>query len=316
MKYQLDTHLVQTDLWGKFKTSMGNTAVKVGNIQLTKHKIPATGKYVGYAPRVNFLTQKFNFKELKATAIEEDIAFIRFDVPNVLKYDTSYDQLPRMLMNVEDECRIAPRSTFATYNVLLDISKPEEELIKNFSSKTRYNTKLAAKKGVKVRIENSEDGFENFFKLLSETAKRQKFSIHSKKYYKNAYEIFSAEGLANILIAYYENEPLVAWMLFNYQNTMYYPYGGSSTKHRNLMASNLMAWEAIKLAKKKNTTVFDMWGATNDKDSPWWGFTRFKLGYGGDLVEYMPSRDFVVSKSIYYPFNFAYNTFWKLKKLR
>jgi len=315
MNYNLDTHLVQTDLWGEFKTSMGNTAIKIGNIQLTKHKIPGIKKYVGYAPRVNFLTQKFNFKELKAVAIDEDIAFIRFDVPNVLKYDKNSEKLPRVLLEVEEECKLAPRSTFATHNVLLDISKPEEELIKNFSSKTRYNTKLASRKGVNVRLENTNSGFEQFYQLLSETAKRQNFLIHSKKYYKNAYEIFSNAGKANILIAYYQDKPLVAWMLFNNEHTIYYPYGGSSNEHRNLMASNLIAWEAIKLGKKLGTSVFDMWGATSNKDSAWWGFTRFKLGYGGDLVEYMPSYDFVINSSVYHTFNLAYNTFWKIRKM-
>ena len=313
MDRKLETHLVQSPEWGEFKSKMGTPGVSVGDIQFTKHPLPVLPFYVGYAPRVNFFTQKFSWVELKAIAKQEKCAFIRFDVPNVLKSDAK--KASNIILEIKDKCRKSPRSTFAKWNVVLDLDKPDDELIAAFSSKSRYNSKLAAKKGVIVKVANDEKGLSDFIKLLRETAKRQKFLMHSDDYYVNAYNIFRSLGRANILTAYYKDQPLASWMLFNQGETLYYPYGGSSTENRNLMASNLLAWEAIRLGKRLGCKTFDMWGATNDKNDPWWGFTNFKLGYGGELIEYMNSYDFVINKPLYFAFNLAYNSFWKFRNL-
>ncbi len=308
----LDEHILQSDEWGDFKTSFGTPAYRIGNIQLTKHKIPLTPFYVGYAPRVNFEKQKFSWKELKEIAKSEKIAFIRFDVPNMAVDETSKGIGAKIFKELKQNCRKSPRSTFAKWNVILDISKSEQEIIDSFSQKTRYNIKLASKKGVYSQIENNANGFKVFYTLLKVTAKRHKFLIHPESYYKKIFDMFSPHSMVNIINTYYEGTPLASWMLLNFRKTMYYPYGASSELHKNLMASNLIAWEAIKLAKSLGCEIFDMWGATNDRNNPWWGFTRFKLGYGGELIQYIDSYDFVINKPVYYVFNFAYNTFWKI----
>ncbi len=216
------------------------------------------------------------------------------------------------MKDVKSHCKISARSTFAHWNVLLDISKTEEELIGSFSQKTRYNIRLASRKGAVVKEESNKKGFETFYKLLQETSKRQKYFIHPKKYYQDLFDTYSKKDMAHILVCRYKGEPLAAWMLFNYQKTLYYPYGGSSYEHRNVMGSNLIAWEAIRLGKALGCELFDMWGATNDKNDPWWGFTRFKIGYGGELVHYIDSYDFVINKPINYIFNLSYNIYWKV----
>jgi len=309
----LKNHIVQSAEWGVFKRQIGTPVVKVGDIQFTKHKIPLTPYYVGYAPKVNFLEQKFSWIELKKIAKSEMCAFIRFDVPNVLldKADDSFIQ--RLILELKSHCKKSPRRTFTKWNVLLDISASEEILQSKMSQKSRYNSRLASKRGVEVKLENTEKGLKIFQELHAETAKRQGFLPHSKEYYAKAFSTLLENKMANILVAYFENEPVASWMLFNYDDTLYYPFGGSSNDNRNLMASNLMAWEAIKLGKKLGCTSFDMWGATNDKAHSYWGFTKFKLGYGGDLVEYIDSYDFVVNFPIYFLFNTLYGCFWKLR---
>jgi len=108
--------------------------------------------------------------------------------------------------------------------------------------------------------------------------------------------------MARLLIATYNNKPLTAWMLLNFKDTLYYPYGGSSKLHPEVMANNLIAWEAIKLGKKLDCKNFDMWGALDPNAStknPWFGFHRFKMGYGGKLVEYIGTYDLVFNWPIY-----------------
>lgn len=311
----LDIHIVQTPPWGEFKTKMGTPNVRVGDLQFTKHKIPGLPYFVGYAPRANFYKQKFSFRELKEVAKHENCIVIRFDVPNVVEEDTKSKQYMSLMGDLKKYCVKSPKSTFAKYNVLLNLNQPEEKLMENLHPKTRYNIKLSAKHGVKVDKDNSTAGFETFYKLHKDTAKRQGFLPHSEKYYKVAFETLKSYNMANILIAHHNNTPLAAWMLFNDTQTLYYPYGGSAIEGRNLMPSNLLCWEAIKLGLQLKCKLFDMWGAANDPDDPYWGFTKFKLGYGGELVKYIESYDLIVNAPIYNLFNFSYGLFWKIVKL-
>ena len=111
--------------------------------------------------------------------------------------------------------------------------------------------------------------------------------------------------MARVLIGSYKKTPLTAWMLVNFKDTFYYPYGGSSNLHRDVMSNNLVAWEAIKLGKKLNLKHFDMWGALGPKASPndpWMGFHRFKQGYGGRLVRYIGTYDIVFNDPLYWAF--------------
>lgn len=116
--------------------------------------------------------------------------------------------------------------------------------------------------------------------------------------------------MARLLIAYYKlpttnYQPLTAWMLLSFKDTLYYPYGGSSKSHPEVMANNLTAWEAIKLGKKLGLKKFDMWGALGpdaDPKDPWYGFHKFKMGYGGKLVQYLGSFDLVLNWPAYLVF--------------
>src|SRR3990167_1385134 len=96
-----DIHIVQSPEWGEFKAQMGTPPVRVGEIQFTKHPIPFTPFYIGYAPKVNFLTQKFNWSELKAVAKAERCIFIRFDVPNVLKPTSENIQIEKLIADLK-----------------------------------------------------------------------------------------------------------------------------------------------------------------------------------------------------------------------
>lgn len=305
----IKTHIVQSPQWGEVKTKLGTPAIRVGEIQYTKHKIPHTSFYYGYAPKVN--PAKIDFKALKKSAEENNCIVINFDCPNVTKDNPEASKLDETL---KKSCNKSPKQTFSKFNVLLDISKSELELLSSFHHKTRYNIKQAEKAGVTVREGKAED-IKIFNELQNITAKRQKFYIHPDKYYETAWEILRNAGIAKMLIAEYEGKPLSCWMLFIYEGVLYYPYGASSNEHQNLFPNNLIAWEAIKLGQKMGCKTFDMWGAAKnpeDKADPWHGFTRFKLGYGGRHVEYIDSYDLVLNPAAYNVFNLANNLRWTL----
>ena len=182
--------------------------------------------------------------------------------------------------------------------------------MKSFSSKTRYNIRLAQKHGVKVEINNSDKAFEKYLELTDETNKRQGFYSHSHKYHRLMWKHLKGK-VANILVAKYNNEIISTWVLFNSDKFLYYPYGASTDKYKEVMANNLMMWEAIRFGKSKKLKTFDLWGREEGK-----GFTRFKEGYNPEVVEFIGSWDLIINKPLYYLYRFAEKIRWVLLRLK
>lgn len=301
-------HVVQSKEWGEFKTKMGTPAVSVNGVQFTLHKIPLTPYFVGYCPKI--IPDNIDWPKLFESGKEHNCTHIKIDVPNT---DKSYKP------EVSGFKLIPATPTFAENTYLLDLTKSEEALLKAMHHKTRYNIKLAQRKGVKVEERKNSEAVSIFIKLQKETAQIQKFFIHPDNYYKTLWQMFSPKGLAHILVAKYRNEPLVSYFLLRYRETLYYTYGGSSSKYKNFMASNLIMWESIRLGKNLGCKIFDMWGALgenpNPKD-PWYGFHRFKQGYGGNLVSFPGTWDLVIRPLPYNVFKIADKIRWLFLRLK
>lgn len=308
-------HIVQSPEWEKFKKSYGTEAVRVGEVMYTKHRIPFTNNYYAYCPKVDPFS--IDFKEIKSSLKKNSCIAINFDVPNVLEDSRNSEQAVQVFE--KSGCILSPKTTFTSYNLLLDLTPSKDDLLMNMHSKQRYNVRYAKKNDVVVKNEEGEQSFEIFYNLAIKTAERQGFYMHPKDYYLGLWQILSKEKIAYILNAYYKDEPLASWMFFIYDDVIYYPYGGSSLKHRNLQASTLVGWEGILLGKKKGCETMDLWGACEDptdRDDPEWGFTRFKQKYGAKHVKYIPSFDLVINPAMYEAFNVANKTRWSLLKLK
>ena len=293
-------HLVQTEIWNKFKTNYGTKIEKFEDIYILVKKIPFLSLKMGYSPKVNFNVQKVNFENLKKFAKQNNFAFIRFDVPNVL---TLQKESTENLL--QKHCKKAPRNTFTKKNIYLNLNLEEAELMAKMHQKKRYNIKQAKRRGVVVKIRQTPQAFENFWQLHVLTANNQGFLIHPKDYFKLVYKTF--EKNVFFVQGYVKNEIASCWMIIFEGKTIYYIYGGSNPKFNNYYPNDLVGFEAIKLGKKLGAAVFDMWGAEEGK-----GFTDFKLKYGAELVEYIDSYDLVINRVGYYWFNFIYESFWKL----
>ena len=157
--------------------------------------------------------------------------------------------------------------------------------------KTRYNTRLAEKKGVTVR---AWDDIEAFHKMMLVTGGRDGFGIHSLEYYKRAYELLQPKGLGEILVAEYEGKPLAALFVARNGHRAYYLYGASTDEERNRMPTYLLQWEAMKWAKARGCEEYDLWGVPDEDEvnsrsqvkvrhDGLWGVYRFKRGFGGEL---------------------------------
>lgn len=301
---------MQSWQWGDFRKKMGQTILRYGlyrdttlkgAFQISLHPIPFTRCFVGYLPKGPFPDQKLA-EVLKRIGKKYSLAFIKIE-PNVILSETQ-DM-------VDSNFRPSPKSLFSKHNFIIDLTKSEKELLKAMHPKTRYNIQVAKKHRVKVEQRVDDKAFEVYLKLYFETTKRQLFFGHNEAYHREFWKLFKNAGMARMLVAFYkppptfEKTPLATWMLVNFKDTLYYVYGGSSAEHRQVMANNLLAWEAVKFGKKLGLAKFDMWGAlgpdANPKD-PWFGFHRFKAGYGGKLVEYVGTYDLVFNWPLYWIF--------------
>jgi lipid II:glycine glycyltransferase (peptidoglycan interpeptide bridge formation enzyme) len=311
-------HPLQSRLWGEFRKKTGIKVVDVDDLLITIHPIPHSNYTIGYLPKGPDITKKM-LDEIYYAGKKENCIFVQIE-PNVEKGNTKYNF---------KHLYYSAHPLFTNFTFILDLTKSEEELLKNMHPKTRYNIKLAQKKGVKIAEDNSDKGFNEYLKLTKETTTRQGFFAHSMNYHKLMWETLrpknnqqstkNEELTAHLLTATFNGEVLVTWILFVLNDTLYYPYGASSSKFREVMASNLMMWETIKFGKKMGLKKLDMWGALGpdpDKNDPWYGFHKFKEGYGARHVEFVGSFDFVINKRLYNLYKIANKIRWILLRLK
>ncbi len=305
------SHPLQAYEWGEFRQATGVKVVREGGMQITIHKIPHTPWNVGYLPKGPMPTKE-QVKVLGKVAKENNCIFIKVE-PKVEAQDSQKE-----LLDFRKWGFVAGRPLFTKYNFVLDVTPSEEQLLASFKQKTRYNIKVAEKRGVMVEIDNSEAAFERYLQLTEETTKRQGFYAHSRDYHQTMWDTLHPAGIAHLLTAKYEGEIITTWVLFKFGDSLYYPYGASTREHREVMANNLVMWEAIKLAKKWGLHYLDMWGALGpepDSHDPWYGFHNFKSGYGARHVEYVGTWDYVAMPLLYKLYVFLDGLRWKLLRL-
>lgn len=189
-----------------------------------------------------------------------------------------------------------PRET-----ITLNITPDEEEILKSFHSKTRYNIRLSKRKGVEVKISENIEDVDIFYELATTTKTRNAFGIHEKKYYEKQLEILTKTKKGALFIAEYKGKPIATNICVFHGNKGIYLHGASSNEFRNVMAPHLLQWEQILHAKKLGCTTYDFWGATTSKDKnhPWFGVTRFKKGFSKNFITYIPTQELVTNKLWY-----------------
>ncbi len=295
------THPLQTWEWGEFRKKWGNEVVRFPFGQITVHALPFLGYKVAIFDRGGAPTKEM-LNELSKYAKENKIIFIKLE-PNISK-DKKAEQL------LKNSGAVRGKTLFTPTTFVIDLSLSEEQLISSFHPKTRYNIRLAEKKGVVVVEDNSDQAFETYWSLTEATTKRQGFYAHTKRYHELMWQELRKAKIAHLLTAKYENKTLAAWILFVWKDTLYYPYGASADIHKNLMAPNLMMWEAIRFGKRNKLTSFDLWGREPGK-----GFTKFKEGYNPKVFEFIGTWDLICSP-LYWPFRAADWLRWKALKLK
>ncbi len=282
----------------------------VAQVQLVAKKLPFGWSYAmaGKGPVFSYKVSSIWYRVydlLTEHLKEKGVVFIRIE-PQYQIQNTKY--------KIHTVIDINPPAT-----LVLDITPDESQLLANMHEKTRYNIRLAEKKGLRV---TEEKNFEIFWSLLQKTGERDDFALHSKE----SYEKIMASDAVRQIIVWSGETPVATAGLIGFHDTMYYLYGASDHMYRNLMGPHLMQWKAIKLARKLGCKKYDFFGISPsikesgirnqelggyeyDHNHRYAGVTRFKLGFGGQVHEEPGTFDLILSP-------WRYRVYMLIKKIR
>ncbi len=302
-------HPLHSKEWAEFQKKQGHLVFSFKDYILVLHHLPKIPHKIGTILRGPQITQSM-LDEIRPICQKEKVIFVKIE-PNVLAKNTEVYNFKNLVSS--------PKVNFYPHSIFLDLTPSEEKLLENMHPKTRYNIKVAARHGVKIEEQTNQTGFTAYLKLLAETGKRQGFFIHNQQYHQNLWDSLKGSDIPHIFLAKYQNQVLSAFMIFKYKDKIYYPYGASSDNNRQVMAPNLLMWEVIKWGKKEKCKLFDMWGALSPdakEGDLGFGFHRFKMGYGGELVKFVGTYDYIINPIMYKLFIFTDFIRWKILRFK
>ncbi len=294
-----DLHLLQTAEWGELKSAFGWDAVRIlsgdAGIQILFRRLPL-GFTIAYAPKPFQGFEQLS-REIDLVCRRKRAIFLKLEPDS---WENGFILHPSSF--ILSRHNIQPPRT-----LIVDLRGTEDEILARMKQKTRYNIRLAGKKGVAVR---AWDDIPAFHKMLLVTGGRDKFGVHSLEYYRRAYELFHSAGMCELLVAEYEGRPLAALMVFARGRRAWYVYGASNDEERNRMPTYLLQWEAMRWARSKGAEEYDLWGVPDEEEETLeanfesrrdglWGVYRFKRGFGGGLKRAVQARDRVYMPRLY-----------------
>lgn len=320
-------HFMQSYLWSRQKPewtwegllARGEDGTVRGALSVLIRKVPYLPYRLMYGGRgpVCDVHDKEVLRELtegaKKLAKKYKAYSLKLD-PDVLISDTEFisamEELGyRRLDTGKNFSGIQPRFVFRLYLQ----GRSEEEMLASFQSKTRYNIRVAERKGVEVKIMGKE-ACGDFSKLMMETGVRDGFMVRSQAYFENMLD--NLGDYCRLYMAYSAGVPIAGTLAIHYGDKVWYLYGASSNKHRNLMPNYLLQWSMIRWAVELGCRVYDFRGVSGDlsEDNPLYGLYRFKKGFNGDFTEFAGEFDYVFNPLIHAAVENGEKAYRKLRK--
>jgi len=183
--------------------------------------------------------------------------------------------------------------------------RTEDELLKGFNQLWRRNVKKADKAGVEV-TPGTEADLPDFHRLYLETAERDHFTGRPLSYFQQMWTAMRAEdeNRIRLYLARHEGDLVAATTLVQVGRHAWYSYGASSTAKREVRGSNAVQWRMLRDATASGAEVYDLRGITDtlSEDDPHFGLIQFKLGTGGEAVEYLGEWDLPLNKVLFKAF--------------
>ncbi len=312
--------LLQTTHWARLKGRFGWRSHRVwlrqdgrlvAGAQVLYRSLAFGAVKIGYIPHGPLLNWENDeqvevmFNQIDHAAYQHRAGLLKLEP---LLWQDEFGQTAWEALCQRHGCRTDTDTIQPPRTILIDLNRPEEEILAGMKQKTRYNIRLAERKGVQVR-QGTERDLPAFNRLMRETGERDQFGIHDSNYYRAAYEIFAPDHAA-LLMAEYEDRPLAAIMVFALGDTAAYLYGASSNEERQRMPTYALQWAAMQWARERGCVWYDLWGVPDEdletleadfteRSTGLWPVYRFKRGFGGQLRRTVGAADRVYNNLLY-----------------
>lgn len=317
-----NTPFTQASFYGAWQTSLGRLVKRflvyedneiVASYQIVRYPLWLNYGYfyLPYGPIIKENSDDLlNFikKHLKLLARENKAVFVRLDFTPTLN-SKLFTPAPKYTYH---SAYFQPR-----YDWVLDLTPTPDKLLENMDKDTRYSIRLAERKEIAIEIitENFADYFDRFYELMSETAQRNDFSLHSGEYYKNIFANLSQIKNSFLSIAKYQEKILAINVIIVFKGVANYVYAASSSEERNRAPAYLAQWQGILRAKQLGCHSYNFGGisGSDDKHDGWEGLTFFKKNFGGREIKHSNFSDIVVNQ-FWYRLYCLRKLFQKIKK--
>ncbi|MBI4092343.1 MAG: peptidoglycan bridge formation glycyltransferase FemA/FemB family protein [Candidatus Kerfeldbacteria bacterium] len=293
---------LQSWAWGEFQRAAGKPIIRME--ALNGEDVAAAALLVLHTTRLkkSFLLAPRGpiiRSNLPAAALREVwTSFLEY-VERVHSTDTMFVKVepntaPPQSLELESGTFVHPEHT-----LLLDLTMDETQQIEKMHQKTRYNIRLAERKGVRVRFSREERDLNLFINMLKATGRRQGIGVFPDSYYQTMLKTLGQT--CQLALAEHQGAALAASILVGFGDTLTYVHGASDDRHREFMASHLMQWESIRYAKERGYRYYDFFGVAppDSVNHKWQGITRFKLGFGGQVHKYAGAYNVVYNRPWY-----------------
>ncbi|TSC97439.1 MAG: methicillin resistance protein [Candidatus Berkelbacteria bacterium Licking1014_2] len=283
------TNFLQSDNWERFQQGIGKKTFRLNNQLLIKNQLPFSKSWF-YCPWGKGELGKLD--ELVQLARKENAIFFHLD---------PFNKFSILILEESTDFRFSIAKTIQPQKTLiLDIDQPRDKLLAEMKEKTRYNIRLAEKKNLIIKQQTASD---DFWRLMTQTSQRDCFSAHSRNYYQRMVEIMPEIELWTVFVR--DKAVASAIFLFDRDNKIgYYLHGASDYSERQLMAPYLLQWQGISIAQKMGLKKWDFWGIDEDRYP---GVTRFKLGFGGQIIERPPAQRLIFQPLWYRVYSLTHN---------
>jgi lipid II:glycine glycyltransferase (peptidoglycan interpeptide bridge formation enzyme) len=325
-------HVLQSYQWGEFKRRLGWRPIRL--VLERDGKVVGLGQFLAYntAPVPGVLLYctkgpwlpwddeeavRTFFEGVRAVAGREGAHTVKIE-PEVLE---QHEDVKALLGGIG--FRKARYDLNQKTTLVVDLSLPEEELLARMRSKTRYNVRLAARKGVEVVEPDFEEAWETFYEWMKATSARKEDYVlrRPRDYLRGVMGAMHEAGQGHLFLAKHEGTSLAGMYVFTFGDKYWYMYGASSDEKRNLKPNYLLQWEVMRWARERGLTHYDMVGVPKaedlDESSSLWGVYKFKEGFGGEIVDSLGCFDLPVRRgraAAWYEFEpVYYRLYYKLR---
>jgi lipid II:glycine glycyltransferase (peptidoglycan interpeptide bridge formation enzyme) len=326
-------HVLQSYEWGEFKKRLGWRPIRL--VLERDGEVAGVGQFLSYGtgpfvpgalwyctkgpwlPWDDEEAVRAFFRGVREVARREGAHTVKIE-PEVLEQQRDAKALLKGIGFRKARYDLNQKTT-----LVVDLNLPEEDLLAKMKGKTRYNVRLADRKGVEVVEPDFDEAWETFYEWMKATSERKEDYVlrRSRDYLYGVMRSMHDAGQGRLFFAEHEGVPLAGMYVFTFGEKYWYMYGASSDEKRNLKPNYLLQWEVMRWAKRRGLTHYDMVGVPKseelNEDNSLWNVYKFKEGFGGEISDSPGCYDLPVGRlraAAWYKFEpVYYRLYYKLR---